>query len=206
MVAEAGSAGCRLSPHSPGRAGRGAHPGTLTRPGRGGVTRTHPGRPGQPRGTTPGPRCRHSCPHRKDYISQHALRETPPHAERCAARCAPGFVVLLAAAAPCRRGRLRRSARCCPSKVGAGGHGSARPQRAALRRRSPPACPLPRAAVGRGRPRHGAVQAQGAAPQVGGAGEAGGAAAGGGRGGREGLGGGAGHAELAPGAARPQVG
>ncbi|KAI6066443.1 hypothetical protein LUU34_00193400 [Aix galericulata] len=128
MVAEAGSAGCRLSPHSPGRAGRGAHPIKPTGPGRGGVTRTHPGRPGQPRGTTPGPRCRHSCLLRKDYISQHALRETPAHAERCAARCTPGFVVLLAAAAPCRRGRLRRSARCCPSK------GSSRP------RTSPPWC------------------------------------------------------------------
>lgn len=91
-------------------------------------------------------------------------------------------------------------------KQGRGGRvwpSSARPQRAA---RSPPACPLPRAALDRGRPRHGAVQAQGAAPQVGGAGEAGGAAAGGGRGGREGLRGGAGLAALAPGPARPQVG
>lgn len=81
---------------------------------------------------------------------------------------------------PCRRGRPR-SGRCCPNKVPAAGA----PRQPARPRRLPTALLLSprRAAVGGGRRRHGAVQAQGAAPQVGVAGEAGEAAAGGAGGG-----------------------
>lgn len=88
---------------------------------------------------------------------------------------------------PCRRGR-QRSGRCCPSKVPAAGAprqpGPARPRRSRTALLSPR-----RAAVGGGRGRHGAVQAQGAAPQVGVAGEAGEAAAGGAGGGAAARGG-----------------